>query len=101
MSDSSEDRGKRFTRYRVWGGIVAGLLAITLVWQTIELFDDDARTIPEVRWGVAQDPNGVGIIVSKSLADRTNFQRATKPCPLLLMIGFYSQRPRLPSHQTF
>ncbi|HDZ83441.1 MAG TPA: formate dehydrogenase subunit gamma [Roseobacter sp.] len=75
MSDASEDRGKRFTRYRVWGGIVAGLLAITLVWQAIELFDDDARTIPEVRWGVAQDPNGVGIIVSKSLADRTNFQR--------------------------
>ena len=75
MSDASEDRGKRFTRYRVWGGIVAGLLAITLVWQTIELFDDDARTIPEVRWGVAQDPNGVGIIVSKSIADRTNFQR--------------------------
>ena len=44
MSDSSEDRGKRFIRYRVWGGIVAGLLAIALVWQGFELFDDDSRT---------------------------------------------------------
>ena len=48
-------RGRDFTAYRIGGAIVAVLLAIALIFQVWELFDGDARTVPEFRWSAAED----------------------------------------------
>ncbi|WP_237059319.1 formate dehydrogenase subunit gamma [Loktanella sp. M215] len=82
MSDEVIVHGRDFTRYRIGGAIVAFILAIALVWQIYEIFDGDARTVPEVRWGVteyngkqmgAQDAAS-GLLTGVALADRTTFQ---------------------------
>ncbi|WP_394155097.1 formate dehydrogenase subunit gamma [Loktanella salsilacus] len=92
MSDDVLVRGRDFIRYRIGGAIVAVLLAIALVWQVYEIFDGDARTIPEVRWGVteyngrqmgAQDAPSA-LLTGQALADRTTLQDerfATGPSP--------------------
>ncbi|WP_102109156.1 formate dehydrogenase subunit gamma [Oceaniglobus roseus] len=82
MSEPVVVHGRDFVKYRIGGAIVAVLLALALVWQVYELFDGDARTIPEVRWGVteydgrtmgAQD-EASGLLAAQSLAARTTFQ---------------------------
>ena len=76
-------RGTDFTGYRVAGAIAAVLLGIALVWQVIELFDGDAETVPQTRWGVAllegervgDQGFESGTLANEVLAARTRLQR--------------------------
>ncbi|MBP0484552.1 formate dehydrogenase subunit gamma [Sagittula salina] len=53
-------RGRDFTAYRIGGAIVAALLFVALCFQVWELFDGDARTVPEVSWIAADNTPDVG-----------------------------------------
>ncbi|NDV52559.1 MULTISPECIES: formate dehydrogenase subunit gamma [unclassified Salipiger] len=66
-------RGSDFTAYRVGGAIAAVLLLVVLVAQTWEVFDSDARTVPEVGW-TATAESGAGILASQVLRRRTLLQ---------------------------
>ena len=76
-------RGSDFTGYRIAGAIAAALLGIALVWQILELFDGDAQTLPQTRWGVAMlDGQSAGdegfesgLLANEILAARTRLQR--------------------------
>ncbi len=82
MSDPVVIRGRDFVKYRIGGAIAAILLGLALIWQVYEIFDGDARTIPEVRWGAAifngramapqDEPSS--ILAAQALAARTTFQ---------------------------
>jgi formate dehydrogenase subunit gamma len=82
MSDEVIVHGRDFVRYRISGAVVAIILAIALAWQIFEIFDGDARTVPEVRWGVTEYEGremGIqnaasGLLTGVTLADRTTFQ---------------------------
>jgi len=82
MSESVEVRGRDFIKYRIAGAIASFLLLIALAWQVFELFDGDARTIPEVRWGVAVSDGeragpadeGSSILAVERLTARTKLQ---------------------------
>lgn len=82
MSDEVIVHGRDFVKYRIGGAIVAVLLALALLWQIYEIFDGDARTVPEVRWGVTKY-NGIemglqdepsGLLTAEVLAARSTFQ---------------------------
>ena len=82
MSGPVVIRGRDFVKYRIGGAITAALLALALVWQVYEIFDGDARTIPEVRWGAelyegqsmgSQDVAS-GTLAAEALVARTTFQ---------------------------
>ncbi len=66
-------RGTDFTGYRIAGAFVSLLLLVALAVQVWELFDGDARTVPEVRWAAAGD-TGEGTIAASVLAERTRLQ---------------------------
>lgn len=83
MSESVVVHGRDFVKYRIGGAIVAAVLALALVWQVYEIFNGDARTIPEVRWGAtvydgtavgSQDEASSSLLASQALAERTRFQ---------------------------
>lgn len=68
-------RGRDFTGYRIGGAIVAVLLAIALAFQFYEMFDGDARTVPEYRWSASDDtPELGGMLTSELVAARTRLQ---------------------------
>ncbi|WP_177177885.1 formate dehydrogenase subunit gamma [Citreimonas salinaria] len=68
-------RGRDFKAYRIGGAIVAVLLAIALAVQIYEMFDDDARTIPEYRWSANDHtPDLGGVQASKVISARTKLQ---------------------------
>ncbi|MSU90283.1 formate dehydrogenase subunit gamma [Rhodobacteraceae bacterium 2CG4] len=67
-------RGRDFTGYRIGGAIAAALLFLALVVQGWELFDGDARTVPEVAWSAAGDAGGESILTDEILRDRTRLQ---------------------------
>lgn len=74
--------GRDFVRYRIWGGIVAFVLFVALIFQAYFLFFGDGRTVPEVRWGVTEyngrdmgvQDAASGLLTATALADRTTFQ---------------------------
>lgn len=78
MSDRANEpvrnRGHDFTAYRIGGAIAALLLLIALAIQVWELFNGDARTVPEVRWGLASDAGGSPVLVDEILRSRTMLQ---------------------------
>ncbi|SFB11078.1 formate dehydrogenase subunit gamma [Poseidonocella pacifica] len=53
-------RGRDFTAYRIGGAIAAALLFAALLWQTYEIFDGDAMTVPETSWTAVNDGEGSG-----------------------------------------
>lgn len=75
-------RGRDFTGYRIAGAITALVLLVLLIIQVIGLFVFDARTVPEVRWGVPEptvqgprmDPDAGSFDVVQRLRDRTALQ---------------------------
>ncbi|MGR3495381.1 formate dehydrogenase subunit gamma [Citreimonas sp.] len=68
-------RGRDFKAYRIGGAIVAVLLAIALAAQIWELFDGDARTIPEYRWSATDHtPELGGVQASELVIARTKLQ---------------------------
>lgn len=68
-------RGRDFTGYRIGGAIAAVLLAIALLFQIWELFDGDARTVPEFRWTATEDtPESGGVLASQLIIQRTKLQ---------------------------
>lgn len=72
--------GRDFVGYRIGGAIVAVVLGLALVWQVVEIFDGDARTIPEIHWGATiyngQDTGSQasGLLASEALIARTRLQ---------------------------
>ncbi len=82
-------RGRDFIVYRLCGGIAAILLLVALAVQAWELFDGDARTVPEVAWGTPGD--GGSTVVGAGIADRTTLQDErfrTGPAPGTEREGF-------------
>lgn len=83
MSEEVQIRGRDFVGYRIGGAIAALLLFVALAWQTVELFDGDNITSPEVRWS-ASVVNGrevtpgsdadSGLLAQQILAARTRMQ---------------------------
>ncbi|MGR3758245.1 MAG: formate dehydrogenase subunit gamma [Tranquillimonas sp.] len=93
MSEEVQIRGRDFVGYRIGGAIAALLLFVALAWQTVELFDGDNITSPEVRWS-ASVVNGrevtpgsdadSGLLAQQILAARTRMQedrQNTGPAP--------------------
>lgn len=82
MSDPVIIRGRDFVKYRIGGVIAALLLGLALVWQIYEIFDGDARTIPEVRWGatvfngtaMGSQDEASSLLAAQALAARTTLQ---------------------------
>lgn len=82
MSEPVVVRGRDFVTYRIGGAIAAVVLGLALVWQVYEIFDGDARTIPEIRWGAtiyngtAMGPQdeASSLLAARALAARTTFQ---------------------------
>ncbi|MBS1300955.1 formate dehydrogenase subunit gamma [Loktanella sp. SALINAS62] len=80
--DAVSHHGRDFKAYRIGAAIVALILALALAWQVFEIFDGDARTVPEVRWGVTTyNGEDIGIqdtasslLTGTILTDRTTFQ---------------------------
>ncbi len=75
-------RGRDFIAYRLCAAVVAVLLVMALAVQVWELFDGDARTVPEVSWGTVD--KGGPTLVAAGIADRTALQNErfrTGPAP--------------------
>ncbi|SFG83478.1 formate dehydrogenase subunit gamma [Palleronia marisminoris] len=64
--------------YRIGGAIVALVLLVLLAVQVFEIFDDDARTIPEYRWGtppISNVQSGLsGVGTDELLRERATLQ---------------------------
>ncbi len=77
--------GRDFTGYRIGGAIVAVLLLIALGVQVWEIFDGDARTVPEYRWNASDaTPDRGGVLASNLIVARTQLQNQrlrTGPSP--------------------
>ena len=68
-------RGKDFTKYRIGGAIAAVFFLIALGFQVFELFDDDNRTVPEVRWAaVGSGAGDAGVLADELIKARTQLQ---------------------------
>ena len=67
-------RGRDFTGYRIGGAVAALLLLVALALQTVALFGDDDRTVPEVRWSMADADEPSPTIAAEILAERTRLQ---------------------------
>ncbi|WP_375261693.1 formate dehydrogenase subunit gamma [Palleronia sp.] len=75
---SSRSDTPSFAGYRIAGAIVALILALLLVVQIFEIFDGDARTVPEVRWGtppISEVQTGLsGVRTQELIRERTTLQ---------------------------
>lgn len=80
MSSEVKVHGRDFRAYRIGGAIAAVLLGVLLVWQIWEIFDGDNRTVPEIRWGVAEIGNEAtqdiqsGVLAEEVMRSRTQLQ---------------------------
>lgn len=62
--------GQDFGIYRIWGAAFAAIFLILFAIQVFELFDNDNRTVPEIRWAappISEEQTGSSSLVATDM----------------------------------